>query len=51
MNDKVSAEPSAFSAATQILDWQIDWWDGKVPLPHSFPICCHRSKIAAAIHL
>lgn len=33
MHDKVSAAPSVFSQAAQTLDWQIDWWDGKMSLP------------------
>jgi hypothetical protein len=33
MNDKVVATPGAFSQAAQTLDWQIDWWSGKISLP------------------
>jgi hypothetical protein len=33
MNDKVVATPGAFSQAAQTLDWQIDWWTGKLSLP------------------
>lgn len=33
MNDKVVATPGEFSTATQILDWQMDWWDGEMSWP------------------
>lgn len=33
MQDKVSATPSPWSAQAQVLDWQVDWWEGKASLP------------------
>jgi hypothetical protein len=33
MNDKVAATPGEFSTATQVLDWQLDAWDGELSWP------------------
>jgi hypothetical protein len=33
MQDSVAADPSPWTRQTQILDWQVDWWEATASLP------------------